>query len=207
MPRAKLRTPALKEHVLLAAVAAVAEERTNFTTRRIARDAGTSPAAIYELFDDRSGLLRAVYFEGFRLLGTYFDRLNITDDPVADLRGLFNIFRLFVQDNKGVAELMFSRPFVDFHPGAEEATAGAATRRTIVDHVDRCIRDGFLVGDATDIAHVFLGLAQGLALQETANWLGTSAVSMNRRWALAFNLLFGDGARCAGPANLDSTQI
>jgi AcrR family transcriptional regulator len=194
MPRAKLRTPALKEQVLLAAVAMVAEGQSNFTTRRVARDAGTSPAAIYELFDDRSGLLRAVFFEGFRLLGTYFDRVTITDDPVADLRHLFNVFRVFVLDNTGMAELMFSRPFADFHPGPDEAAAGAATRRTIVDQVGRCIEAGFLAGDATDIAHVFLGLAQGLALQESSGWLGTSVASANRRWGLAFDLLLGDQA-------------
>jgi AcrR family transcriptional regulator len=191
MPRAKLRTPALKEQVLQAAVSTLAEERSHFTTRRVARDAGTSPAAIYELFDDRSGLLRAVFFDGFRLLNTYFADVEITDDPIEDLRRLFRAFRAFARENRGMADLMFTRPFPDFRPGPEEAIAGTTTRRAIVDRIHRCVASGQLEGDATDIAHAFLGLAQGLAQQETAGWLGTSAASMTRRWELAFDLLVG----------------
>jgi hypothetical protein len=42
-----------------------------------------------------------------------------------------------------------------------------------------------LAGDPTDIAHVLLALAQGLARQETAGWLGRSQASTDRRWDLA----------------------
>ncbi len=189
MPRQKLRTPALKEEVLRAAVATVADDHSAFTTRYIAGVAGTSPAAIYEMFDDRSGLLRAVFFEGFRLLGTYFESVRETDDPVGDLRQLFFSFRSFVNDNPGMAELMFSRPFGDFRPGPKEAAAGATTRRAFVDRVQRCIDAGWLTGDPEDVAHVLLGLAQGLALQESAGWLGTTQISTARRWTLAFDLL------------------
>jgi len=189
MPRQKLRTPALKQEVVRAAVAAIADDSSAFTTRHIAGVAGTSPAAIYELFDDRSGLLRAVFFEGFRQLGAYFEAVGETGDPVEDLRRLFYSFRLFVNDNPGMAELMFSRPFRDFHPGPKEAGAGATTRRAFVGRVQRCIDAGQMAGDPVDVAHVVLGLAQGLALQESAGWLGTTPASTERRWALAFDLL------------------
>ena len=43
----------------------------------------------------------------------------------------------------------------------------------------------------TDIAHVLLGLAQGLAAQETAGWLATSQASADRRWSLAFQATLG----------------
>ena len=191
MPRAKLRTPALKEQVLRAAVSTLTGERSHFTTRRVARDAGTSPAAIYELFDDRGGLLRAVFFDGFRLLGSSFADVGATDDPVGDLRRMFRTFRAFARENPGLADLMFSRPFPDFQPGPEEAAAGTATRRAIVDCIQRCVASGRLEGNATDIAHTFLGLAQGLAQQESAGWLGSSAASTTRRWETAFGLLVG----------------
>ncbi len=189
MPRQKLRTPALKQEVLRAAVATVADDHSAFTTRHIAGVAGTSPAAIYELFDDRSGLLRAVFFEGFRLLGAYFQSAPETDDPVADLRQLFYSFRSFVNDNPGMAELMFSRPFRDFRPGPEEAVAGTTTRHAFVDRVRRCVDAGWITGDPVDVAHVLLGTAQGLALQESAGWLGTTPTSTGRRWTLAFDLI------------------
>jgi hypothetical protein len=80
---------------------------------------------------------------------------------------------------------MFSRPFADFDPGPSELKAGSAVREFIVERVRRCIAAGVIGGNETDIAHVLLALAQGLAAQETAGWLGTSKASIDRRWALA----------------------
>ena len=84
-----------------------------------------------------------------------------------------------------MADLMFSQPFADFDPGPSELRAGSAVREFIVGSVRRCIEASALAGDATDIAHVLVALAQGLAAQERAGWLGTSKASVDRRWKLA----------------------
>jgi hypothetical protein len=47
------------------------------------------------------------------------------------------------------------------------------------------VRAGLLDGDPVDLAHVLLALAQGLAAQERAGWLGTTPESRDRRWDLA----------------------
>ena len=52
-----------------------------FTTRNVARGAATSIPAVYELFGDKSGLVREVFFEGFRQLRHRFDQFCATDDP------------------------------------------------------------------------------------------------------------------------------
>ena len=157
-----------------------------FTTRNVAHGAATSIPAIYELFGDKAGLVREVFFEGFRQLRRRFDQLEDTDDPRADLVRLFELFRAFVRENPVLIQVMFSRPFGDFDPGPDDAAATGSVRRFITGHVQRCIDAGVLVGDETDIAHVLLGLAQGLAAQETAGWLATSQASADRRWSLAF---------------------
>ena len=46
-----------------------------------------------------------------------------------------------------------------------------------------------IAGDPTDIAHVLIGLALGLAAQETAGWLGGSRASVDRRWHLGAEVL------------------
>ncbi len=70
MPRAKQRTPELRDRVLDVAITTLGEEGiARFTTRRVAERAGTSVPAVYELFDDKAGLVRAMFFEGFRLSG------------------------------------------------------------------------------------------------------------------------------------------
>ena len=78
---------------------------------------------------------------------------------------------------------------VTVHTDSPEAAAGAAVREVCVGRVRRCVAAGLLAGGETDIAHALLALAQGLAAQETAGWLGTSKRSMDRRWGLAFRAI------------------
>ncbi|MGD9702269.1 MAG: TetR/AcrR family transcriptional regulator [Acidimicrobiia bacterium] len=195
MARAKLRTPALRERVVQVAMSTLADHGVaGFTTRRVAAGASTSIPAVYELFGDKAGLVREVFFEGFRQLGGELVDLVDSDDVRADLERVVYVLRAFARDNPALAEVMFSRPFADFDPGPEDVAAGAMVREFIVGRVRRCVDAGLLSGDPTDIAHVVLAMAQGLATQETAGWLGRSDVSVDRRWTIAFRGLL-DGLR------------
>jgi AcrR family transcriptional regulator len=200
MPRAKQRTSQLREHIVQVAVALLAADGVEgFTARKVAEQAETSPPAVYELFGDKAGLVREVFFEGFRLLGRRLVRLPETDDPRADLLRAVQVFRIFARDNPVLTQVMFSRPFADFDPGPAELAAGATTREFIVHRVRRCVDAGIMAGDQTDIAHGLLALAQGLAMQEAAGWLGSTRASVNRRWDLAVHALL-TGLGRASPA-------
>ncbi len=182
----------MRERVLAAAVDMLASDGVaEFTTRRVARQANTSTPAVYELFGDKAGLVREVFFEGFRALRRRLDEVSPSEDARQDLVEVIQAFRLFVRENPVLADLMFSRPFADFDPGPAERRAGDEVREFIVAMVRRCVRAGVLDGDATDIAHVVVAMAQGLAGQETAGWLGSSRASMDRRWDLAFTAVLG----------------
>jgi AcrR family transcriptional regulator len=186
VPRAKQRTGQLREHIVQVAVMMLAADGVRaFTTRNVAQRAHTSPPAVYELFGDKAGLVREVFFAGFRLLGDRFGTLRESGDPRADLLRAVRAFRIFARENPVLAQVMFSRPFADFDPGPADLEAGAATREFIVHRVRRCVDAGIIDGDQTDIAHGLLALAQGLAMQEAAGWLGSSMASVNRRWELA----------------------
>ena len=186
MPRPKQRTPELRDHVLRVAVAMLARHGVAaFTTRRVAEEAATSPPAVYELFGDKAGLVREMFFEGFRLLRRRFERLAESADPRADVVAVVQALRVFVRENPVLAELMFSRPFKDFDPGPSGLEAGRGVREFVVGRVRRCIDAGILAGDATDVAHVLVSMTQGLAATEMAGWLGTSRASVARRWEVA----------------------
>jgi len=190
VPRAKQRTPELRDRVLRVAVALLAREgAAQLTTRRVAEHAGTSTPAVYELFGDKAGLVREIFFEGFRMLRRQFDRLAESDDPRADLARVMQAFRAFIRENPVLAELMFLRRFTDFDPGPSERDAGRAVREFIVGRVQRCIDAGLFSGDAADLAHALVALTQGLAANEVAGWLGTSKASIERRWQLAIDAL------------------
>jgi AcrR family transcriptional regulator len=185
VPRAKQRTSALRDRVLQVALELLARAGVaGFTTREVARGAQTSTPAVYELFGDKAGLVRSVFFEGFRLLRRYFARLEESGAPRRDLARLIAIYREFLRDHPVLAHVMFSRPFADFDPGPAERAAGAAVREFIVARVQRGIDAGVFAGDATDIAHVLVALTQGFAAAELAARLGTSRASVDRRWTL-----------------------
>jgi AcrR family transcriptional regulator len=186
MPRPKQRTPELRAQMLQRALALLAEEGVGaFTARNVARAAQTSPPALYELFGDRAGLLREVFFEGFRLLRAKLAELPHDEDPRAELVALVALYREFVRARPVLAQLMFARPFADFDPDAAELEAGAAVRRFIVGRVRRAVAAGQLRGDATDLAHVLVALTQGLVAAENAGRLGRSRAAVERRWRIA----------------------
>jgi AcrR family transcriptional regulator len=184
--RPKQRTPELRDRVLQVAITTLASDGPGaVTTRRVAEQAETSTPAVYELFGDKAGLVREVFFEGFRLLHSRLVAVGETADPRADLMRAIDAFRAFVREHAALAALMFSRSFTDFDPGPAEVRAGRAVRDHIVARVRRCTEAGILHGDPTDIAHVLVALAQGVAAQDAAGWLGTSKTSRDRRWNLA----------------------
>src|SRR5262244_520173 len=155
------------------------------TTREVARKANTSTPAVYELFGDKAGLVREIFFEGFRELRRSFDALGESGDPREDLVRVVRAFRKFVLENPALSQIMFSRPFADFDPGPAERKAGDSVRLFIVGRVRACIEAGVIAGDETDIAHVLVSLTQGLVATEAAGWLGSSRASVERRWDLA----------------------
>jgi len=197
MPRTKQRTPELRDRLVSAAVGLLAEEGVaGLTARSLAARAETSAPALYELFGDKAGVVRELYFEGFRRLLADLAGLAETDDPMADLWALATTYRRFVRANRELADVMFSRPFTDFSPGPDELAATSSVRVLIVSRVRRCIDAGRLRGDETDVAHVFVAMIQGMAFAEAAGRLGTSTESVERRWRLAIGtLLNGFGAQ------------
>jgi AcrR family transcriptional regulator len=190
MPRKKLRTPELRQRLRDAAVEVLAREGPGgFTTRGVAGAAETSTPAVYELFGDKAGLVREVFFEGFRVLCRQLEATPKTDGPVADLRTLGVAYRAFVNERPQLARVMFSRPFSDFDPGPSESEASGSVRTLIVSRVQRCIDAGEIDGDATDLAHALVALIQGLAEAEISRRLGTSQGSVDRRWELAIDAM------------------
>src|SRR5262245_45078700 len=140
MPRPKQRTPELRDRVLEVAISILERDGVaGLTTRKVAERAATSPPAVYELFGHKAGLVRAIFFEGFRTLRQRFDRLAESEDPRADLVRVIGTLRTFIRECPALAEVMFSRPFADFDPGPDEQEAGRAVRLFVIGRVRRCI--------------------------------------------------------------------
>ena len=190
MPRLKQRTDALRERGIASALAVLTEEGVvGLTTRTVAQRAQASVPAIYEVFGDKAGLIREVFFEGFRMLGDDLAAVPPTTDPLEDLRHLCESFRRFVLANPVLAQVMFSRPFADFEPTTDDNKAGARVSKLFVQRARAAVEAGRLAGDPTDIAHLFFAFVEGLAAAESAHRLGGSKQSIDRRWRLGLDAL------------------
>ncbi|HEY3752147.1 MAG TPA: TetR/AcrR family transcriptional regulator [Pseudonocardiaceae bacterium] len=171
-------------------MAVLAEEgAAGLTTRTVARRAEASLPAIYEVFGDKAGLIREVFFEGFRMLGDDLSALPAAADPIEGIRRLADAFRQFVVANPVLAQVMFARPFADFDPTPGDDKAGVKVRKIFVRQAKDVVEAGRFAGDPTDIAHVFFAFVQGFAAAESARRLGGSKASVDRRWRLGLNAL------------------
>lgn len=190
MPKPKQRTPELAQRVLEAAVRIVERDGVAaLTARRLAQEADTSPPAVYELFGDKAGVVRALFFAGFEQLAAALSELTEGEDPIEDLVALAQRYRAFVVRRPALAAVMFSRPFASFDPAPQEAAASAAVRERIVAGVRRAIAADRLRGDPTDVAHACVALVHGLAAAESARRLGSSPAAIERRWDVALRAL------------------
>ena len=186
VPRPKQRTPELRDHVLSAAIGLLARDGVaGFTARGVAREAQTSTPAVYELFGDKGGLIRELFFEGFRLLRSHLEAFVETEDPRADVIQIVELYRGFIRENCVLSEVMFAHPFTDFEASRSELRAAGSVRRFVVERVRRCIDAGLMRGDEADIALVLITLTEGLAAAENASRLGATQESIDRRWRLA----------------------
>ena len=151
----------------------------------VAREAQTSTPAVYELFGDKGGLIRELFFEGFRLLRRHLETFVETEDPRADVIQLVELYRGFIRENPVLSEVMFAHPFTDFEASRSELRAAGSVRRFVVERVRRCIDAGLMRGDEADIALVLIALTEGSRLAENASRLGATQESIDRRWTLA----------------------
>jgi AcrR family transcriptional regulator len=163
---------------------------------------------VYELFGDKAGLVREVFFEGFRVLRRQLEATPETGDPVSDLRAFAVAYRAFINECPQVARVMFSRPFSDFDPRPSELEASGSVRIMVVSRVQRCVDAGKVEGDATDVAHGLVALIQGLAEAEISRRLGRSQQSVDRRWELAIDaMLAGVRPGAAASAELELGDV
>jgi AcrR family transcriptional regulator len=185
VPPAKQRTPSLRRALVDYAVAGVEQDGLDaLQARRLAAAVGTSTAAIYELFGDKQGLVRAVVFDGFRQLGKRLEAAPVSDDRRGDVVALLAVSRVFAADHPVLFDLMHSRPLADFQPSTEDRRSAAAVYDLVVSRIGRWLSDE----TAVDAAHVLVSLNSGLIARERAGVLGTTARSRNHRWRFAVDV-------------------
>ncbi len=138
------------------------------STRRLAREVGTSTTAVYTHFGGKDDLVRAMCIEGFDRLARRMARVRRTDDPVTDLTGLARAYRRNALANPHLYAVMFGgRTMPDYAPTAEDRGYGWPTLAHLADTAERCVAAGrFDPAPPYDLAVRLWATAHGLVSLE-----------------------------------------
>ncbi len=86
------------------------------TVRRIAEAAGTSTMGVYTKFGGRTGVLEAIYRQGFELLRAALGAVPHAEDAIRHILDLALAYRRFAIANPALYAFMFEQPVPDFDP-------------------------------------------------------------------------------------------
>jgi AcrR family transcriptional regulator len=158
----------------------------HLSVRAVAAGAGTSVQAIYSVFGDKDGLLRALYAEAFSILMGAIEAVPRTDDPVGDLVRIgTDAFRPFALDHPNLFRLAFEQLVTGVDPGTEARQAASSAFAMLRARIERAApgaRNG-------DIALLFHALCQGLASSELQGFLADADSDPALVWQHGFSVL------------------
>jgi AcrR family transcriptional regulator len=141
------------------------------TTRRLAAGARTSTMAVYTHFGGMPALVREVAAEGFRRLIAHVDRVEPTDDPVADLGRMAAEYRANARENPHLYAVMFgSASLGGYRPHDGDLEEGRAAFEQLVAGVRRAMQAGALRDDdPAQVAGQFWAALHGYTMLELAH--------------------------------------
>ena len=150
------------------------EGPSSLTTRRLAKEAGTSTMAVYTHFGSMPALVREVVAEGFARLYARVDSVPVTDDPVADLAVMSVAYREHAMANPHLYAVMFgSASLGGYRLRDDELDVGLAAFGQLVAAAKRAIDAGVLrPGDPAAVAGQLWTALHGYVMLELAGYQG-----------------------------------
>ena len=172
MGRPKEHGTETREALLNAAGALLqAEGAAAVTVRRVADDVGTTTRAVYSLFGDKNGLMKALYHEAAETMRRHHEAVPVGDDPVADIPELALAYRAAALEQPNLYWLYIGSVDPRY---MDEETVALAYRS--LDSVLLRIRHAIALGrfpdrDPLDIGRQLWALVHGLASLELKGFL------------------------------------
>jgi AcrR family transcriptional regulator len=105
----------------------------SLTVRNITREAGCSTTGVYTYFGGKTGLVEAIYLDGFES----FDRAGSDRLDADDMLGAGRAYRRWALDNPMHYLVMFGRAVPDFEPSADALERAGRSFQALVEGVRR----------------------------------------------------------------------
>lgn len=157
---------------LIEAAARVLDEDgpSALSTRRLARETGTSTMAVYTHFGGMPALVGAVVAEGFARLHQRVGAVPLSDDPLADLRAAAAAYRDNARDNPHLYAVMFGAVPLGLELTREQRDVGRPAFEQLVAAVTRVKSAGHLDGEPAAAAAQFWSALHGYVMLEHAGY-------------------------------------
>lgn len=164
----------LRDALLEAAARILARDGSvGLSTRRLAKEVGSSTMAVYTYFGGMDDLVRAVVHEGFARLNTSMVAIGDSADPVADVVAHGRVYRWNAHQNPDLYQVMLgSLNIAGFSLTDEDRLHGRYVLDILVASVRRCMAAGrFDAGDPELVAHQFWTALHGIVTLELGGYL------------------------------------
>jgi AcrR family transcriptional regulator len=118
------------------------------SVRRIAAAAGVAPMGVYNHFSSKSGIIEALFVQGFERLGQAMITLSAIDDPREALAEGGRRYRALALAHPMAYQLMFLRAVPGFEPSDRAKSVAAGAFDGLVAAVERAMRAGLIAGES-----------------------------------------------------------
>src|SRR6202041_2871913 len=143
----RTRTPSAgMEGALLASAADILESEgpEGLSVRRIAATAGVAPMGVYNPFESKSGIIEALYIQGFARLGAAMQAMAQIADPSEALLDGARRYRALALAHPMAYQLMFLRAVPGFEPTDYALGECTDAYEHLVVAVERAMRAGVI---------------------------------------------------------------
>ncbi|MEU7874020.1 TetR/AcrR family transcriptional regulator [Dactylosporangium sp. NPDC049140] len=150
-----------------------AEGPAGVSVRRVADAVGTTTRAVYSLFGDKDGLLRALSLDVAETMRRHHAAVPERADPLAELPLLVAGFRAAAREKPQLYDLFMAQVHAGADPGDPVFRLVYASFDRVLGTIRRCLALGLFPGrDEFTVGRHLLALVHGLATLELRGVLG-----------------------------------
>jgi AcrR family transcriptional regulator len=152
------------------------------SVRRVAEETGTSTRAVYTLFGDKQGLLRALFHRAAEVMRRHHEEVPVTADPVEEIRALALAYRAGAKEQPNLYGLFLGQAAPGLEPDPEDLELAFGSMNRPLAALQRCAAAGRLrAHEPFEVAMQVWALLHGLTSLELQSFLGTPAEA-DARW-------------------------
>lgn len=156
------------------------------TVRRVAEEAGTTTRAVYTLFGDKHGLMRALFQQIAETMRRHHEAVPVMDDPFEEIQQLALAYRAAALEQPNLYDYFYR----SIAPGgtltSDDAALAFRSFERVLQTLRRIIDDGLFGPRELESTGLQLwALVHGLASLELRGFLADGDAIARRRWRSA----------------------